>query len=183
MDDRAAPIVLRQKWSPEILQEIMALVQAQAQARSKPKAWKFIGLIFLGSMLVTIGLDTLAKRLGASIATEAIAFGVGMLVSLLFWKALAVRATRRWTETESTTESRLGETEVTVSERGIAAVHPLSESFSAWKGVVDVLDGPLALHVMTTPTTSLPLQDSALPDGMTRQDLRARIDHWRRTAK
>ncbi len=89
------------------------------------------------------------------------------------------RLMKRFVKQSLLAPTKAGETVLTIDHTGIRIDHPLHETLLRWASVMDLISGPLALHVIVGPNQSIPLPDRGLPDGVTREDLRRDIQIWR----
>jgi hypothetical protein len=82
-------------------------------------------------------------------------------------------------QTELDAPMRQGLTRVTLGPNRVEMAHRLSTTTFEWPIFIKTIEGRLALHLMISKTVSLPIPYETLPEGMTRDDLRSRIEEWR----
>jgi len=161
------PLRLEFEWTIPILRDV-----GKAPRLGKKRRWlKFIPLIILAVMFAVAGV------INRDYST--IVFVLFVIATVLF--ILPRLSARSW-QRELDMPMRRGNIVVMLGPAGADMIHPLTTSHFEWPAVVNIIEGKLALHLMLSPTISFPVPFDALPEGVTREDLKQRVDDWREGA-
>jgi len=166
VNDDHEQLSFRLDWTPEILRGLIDAAWGGGRSSLKKfLTWFAWAAVFAWILFAAVRSDNW-------IILFLLVFVATPLVSR-WW------AKERWVKGELSSRLRHGTTTLTLGPNGIDADHPLSTEHYEWEAVQNIIEGKQALHLMLTPTTALPIPYSDLPAGMTREDLRQRIDLWR----
>lgn len=164
------------KWTPPLLREVYYLhYTTRRDGAKKIPAWlRFVLAVIVGA-LIGFGIGFMQIPLPKWLVWLVIGFGVGILV----WGFYYRWAVGRWARREGESPLRQGVTAVELSPEGIRAAHPLSDSVIRWPALLAMREGPSALHLMVSENFSLPVPDEVLPSGLSRAEVRRRVEAWR----
>lgn len=173
-----APVAYRFAWSPELYGEIAARrppPELGLTGSRRGLVWTVAGTVGLIAGLalapVAFGLYPLD---GAIMALWGAAAGLlaVLLVVLPHMRRARIAA-------DLATRTRQGEVRVRLSAEGVETQSEVAESLTRWPGVALVSETPRATLIWLGALIALPVPDAALPEGVTRADLLARIAAWR----
>jgi len=128
-----------------------------------------LGLVLIGTVSPTLGPGT----------NGAFAVFIGVFAFIL----LAQRLQRKLMRAMFDVPARREPSVITLNAEGIAAPGALIAGRMPWRWVTEIVDWHDALLVLISPVEFIPLADSGLPAGMTREKLKAPIETWRETAQ
>lgn len=165
MADAAPAIEYRFIWDAPLMREVMDVAQKRGGRRGA--RWRIVGFAVLAGFFIVM-----AWRLGDYFL---------LIFPLIFAVIPLLRSwsVGRWVKGELSSPLRQGPSTVKVGPDGLDVIHPLCQTHYEWPLVINVIDGDLALHLMVSPVTSMPVPDAALPEGISRDILRERVELWR----
>jgi len=175
-----APIRLRCRMNPELSIRAMRAGIKEKPLRAR-RPWMRFAVLIICVVLGMFGGNALARLGWMPPGEVALGFGLGFLAALVLWQVTWSRQSRRVARRFERAQQIAGETEMELGPEGFTMRSQLGESRMRWAAVqaVFALAGGSALRIGAT-TIAMP--DEALPEGMTPEDLRARIENWRAAA-
>ncbi len=175
------PVEYRFTWTPEVYNEILARRPPEALGLTgsrKGMIWTVAGAVGLIAVLALLpmafglygGEGGLIALWGAAAALLAV-----LLVVLPHMRRARIAA-------DLATRARQGEVRVRLSAEGVAMASDHARGLTRWPGVALVSETPRAALIWLGALIAVPVPDAALPEGVTRADVLARIAAWREVA-
>ena len=171
-------IVLRFTWNAALYREASGAVLQAVTGRQGGRRWPFVLGTFLVWVLSVAGIVALLQ-LDVLVPRDLLLFSFGVLAMCAVWAALAWRMQRRHVAMAMGSVAHAGPILLRVSAQGIATEMATSRGAIDWPAVSAVLPGKLGLYAVIGGAQAMPLPDAALPEGMDRAALAARIEGWR----
>jgi hypothetical protein len=139
------------------------------------RGWRFVGFVATLTGIFSYFLGAVLLGPGASGA-------LAVLAAILVFALLATRLQNKLGRAMFDLPARQQPSAVMLDAAGIAAPGALIAGRIPWRWVTEIVDSDDTLLVLFSPVEFIPLADSGLPDGMTRETLKAQIETWREAA-
>jgi len=139
--------------------------------------WGWTAVSVVTGATAGVGILFLWRLLGPG-GSGIIAVGLAVIVFAL----LATRLQNKLRRAMFDVPARQEPSSITLDAAGIAAPGALIAGRIPWRWVTEIVDSEDILLVLFSPMEFIPLADSGLPDGMTRERLKAQIKTWREAA-
>lgn len=172
----AEPIVLRFQWDERLMTSGSILIRNQYR-------WKVLAALFnIRSYMAVAVVVVLALALRPAAADREVfltALLFGMLIGAVALFLTADAQSHALRETEAEMRAARGEAVVTLSDEG-AEIRQGGEVYALdWPSVTRVQEWRRGVMLFSTVFRSVPVPDEALPEGVTRADVLARVKAWR----
>jgi hypothetical protein len=174
-------------WTPQLLG---AGAKAFQKRQQRKLGWKVPALLFLGLVLVILGVFQLTNHILQTPEHDIASFRAGRttgyaqsVVYLIFFFVTIIVLTRLH-RGQFYTDSPIFERSWTValSVSGFRTRGPYTQGHTEWAAVVDVLETKTATIISLGAGGFVPLPNAGLPEGVTQAELLRRIDAWRAAA-
>lgn len=176
-------IVMTYRVDAELLYETMIVTGRKMMARRDPASGKRSGWRALGIWAaILIGLAALIDAIrAADLKMEILYVLLGIIFGFAFYTVFLNRSYKRLARMMTANPIYSGELTATLDPSGVEIRTESSLNRLDWTAVEGALQLKTAIALMV-PNDMIPLPDAALPHGVTRADLLARIEHWRLAA-
>lgn len=177
-----APVVIRHRVDDALLYETMVLTGRKMMARRDParrrSGWRALGIW----VLILVGLAALIDGIrAAELRMEILYVLLGMIFGFAFYTVFLNRSYRRLARMMAANPVYSGERIVTLDPGGAEVRSAGAVNRLDWRAVEGAIQLKHGIALMV-PNDLIPLPDAALPEGLTRAELLARIERWREAA-
>lgn len=152
---------------------------ARPPLRPMQQLLRWLGFVAAGAILGVLLVATgLFARMPDGFWTGGL---VGFYAGLALWLFVHTRNARKLLGFSDALNARAGETQMTLSHKGVATSTQIAKGEMTWPCIDQVIELPDAT-VLRAGAFVYPIPDGALPEGITPQELRRRVHVWKGTA-
>lgn len=179
----AEALTLRYRVDDALLHEAMVAtgraLMRRRPAGGKTSGWRAVGLV----LAILVGIAAVVDLLRyAGVGVELLYLLIGLGAGFAIYSHFHDRGYRRIARLMAENPAYSGELTARLDRDGIEIRGGASLSRLDWRAVDDVLVLDSGAVALVVPTEMVPLPVEALPDGLTRAELIARIEAWRQAA-
>lgn len=176
-------LTLRYRVDEALLHEAMIVTGRELMRRrpegENPSPWRALALV----LAILIGIAAVVDLVRyAGVSVELIYLFIGLAAGFGIYNTFLDRGYRRIARLMAANPVFAGELVATLDPRGVEIRGDASLSRLDWQAVDDVLVLESGALVLLVPSEILPIPEDALPPGLTRAELVARIERWRERA-